>query len=150
MKAFQEAKNILAYAAVGCEADMDFLIRHCFSTGRRVFLPVLTGPGVFEAREYRQGDTLIQNKHHIPESVNGQAIAPEELGFITVPGVAFDKRLHRIGYGAGYYDRYLPLAKNAFKAGAAYAFQVVDRIGAELHDVPLDALVTERDVFYKL
>lgn len=150
LERFESAKNILAYAAVRCEADMDSLIKHCFRTGRRVFLPVLTGKGVFEAREYTEGLSLVTNAYGIPEPVDGKSISPEELDFIVVPGVAFGRCFHRIGYGAGYYDRYLPKAANAFKAGAAYAFQVVERIKAGAHDIPLDALVTERDVIYRV
>ena len=62
---------------------------------------------------------------------------------VLVPGVAFDRAGHRLGYGGGYYDRLLPsLRRDCLRVGLAYDEQVVDELPAEEHDVRLHAVVT--------
>jgi 5-formyltetrahydrofolate cyclo-ligase len=63
---------------------------------------------------------------------------------VLVPGVAFDASGHRLGYGGGYYDRLLPrLRRDAARIAGGYEMQLVDRVPAALHDVPVQALATE-------
>ena len=73
-------------------------------------------------------------------------VEPNEIGVVFVPGVAFDRLGHRLGYGKGYYDRWLRGASALEKIGLAFSFQVLERLPAEAHDVRLDLLVTEQDV----
>lgn len=74
-------------------------------------------------------------------------VAPRALDLVVVPGVGFDRRGYRLGYGAGYYDRFLrTLRPDCFKVGLAYACQVVPILPAEAHDLRLDAVVTEEGV----
>lgn len=71
----------------------------------------------------------------------------ETLDLVLVPGVAFDRRGGRLGYGGGYYDRFLPrLRSGTITIGLAYDLQLVEQVPAETHDVPLDLLVTETGV----
>ena len=71
---------------------------------------------------------------------------PEEIEAVLVPAVAFDGRGYRIGYGGGYYDRFLPEVPQAARIGAAFSCQVVAEIPADSHDVPADRIVTEREI----
>ena len=72
---------------------------------------------------------------------------PDKLDLVIVPGIVFDKKGHRIGYGYGYYDRFLKLlGKNVKKIGFAFEFQLVDKIPEEQHDVPMDVVITEKRV----
>ncbi|MFC0296966.1 5-formyltetrahydrofolate cyclo-ligase [Geobacillus jurassicus] len=74
--------------------------------------------------------------------------APIDRGkfdLIIVPGVCFAKNGYRIGYGGGYYDRYLP-GVAAVTAALAYSFQVVDDVPAEAHDVPVEFIITDQGV----
>lgn len=68
---------------------------------------------------------------------------------IFVPVVAFDSVCHRIGYGGGWYDRFLANQPQALKIGLAYEMQKVQLIPAEAHDVPLDMVVTEKAVYMR-
>ena len=71
-------------------------------------------------------------------------VAPASIGWVLVPGVAFDQEGTRLGYGGGFYDRVLPsLAPTAARVAGAFELQVVDRIPAEAHDLRIDAIVTE-------
>ena|SRR3989338_208636 len=68
----------------------------------------------------------------------------KKIGIVLVPGIAFDKKGHRIGYGHGYYDRFLrTLDKKAVKVGLAFDFQVVEKVPKEGHDVGLDIISAE-------
>lgn len=76
-----------------------------------------------------------------------------EDGIMLVPGLAYDERGYRAGYGAGFYDRYFaehglcePNASGVLKIGYAFSFQLVQRMEAQEHDVALDALMTEKGI----
>jgi 5-formyltetrahydrofolate cyclo-ligase len=73
-----------------------------------------------------------------------QSLPLDAIDWVLVPGVAFDKRGHRLGYGGGYYDRLLPLLRDdAHRVAGAFDMQIVDRVPIAPHDRPLDAIVTE-------
>src|SRR3989338_3616519 len=72
---------------------------------------------------------------------------PDKLDIVIVPGIAFDKNGHRIGYGYGYYDRFLKtIRKETLKIGLAYDFQLIEKIPEERHDVPVDIILTEKEI----
>jgi 5-formyltetrahydrofolate cyclo-ligase len=91
---------------------------------------------------------LHRGAFSVPEPDGACSVhSPEEADLIVVPGVAFDLRGRRIGYGKGYYDRALhQLEGRGRLVGFCYDFQVVDEIAAECHDVMMDLIVTERRV----
>ncbi|MBP9187330.1 MAG: 5-formyltetrahydrofolate cyclo-ligase [Bacteroidia bacterium] len=63
------------------------------------------------------------------------------IDLVIVPGLAFDKALNRIGYGAGYYDTFLAEHKNAIKIGVCFPFQLIDKVPTEVHDAKLDLVI---------
>ena len=72
---------------------------------------------------------------------------PDKLDLVIVPGIAFDKKGHRIGYGYGYYDRFLKtIKKKAVKIGLAFDFQLIESIPEEEHDVPMNIVVTDKEI----
>jgi len=70
---------------------------------------------------------------------------PKIIQLALVPGVAFDYSGHRIGYGHGFFDRLLKKT-NCYKIGIAYEFQIVKNVGGEIHDVPVDMIITEKRI----
>jgi len=69
------------------------------------------------------------------------------LDLVIVPGVAFDRKGHRLGFGAGYYDRFLPkLRPGVKKIAVAFEVQLVDSVPAEEHDIRMDAILTEEQL----
>ena len=95
--------------------------------------------------EWSQKDPFGINSYGIPEPISNKVIYPDIL---LVPLVAFDKYLNRIGYGGGYYDRYLKKIKKRKKIltiGLAYSFQKVKKIEAEQNDIKLDSIITEKN-----
>ncbi|MDP4182140.1 MAG: 5-formyltetrahydrofolate cyclo-ligase [Bacillota bacterium] len=71
-------------------------------------------------------------------------IDAEEIDMVIVPGIAFDTRRNRIGFGAGFYDKFFKRVRsNCFKAALAYEFQIVEEIPADSFDIPMDLIITE-------
>lgn len=150
MRQYRNAKTILCYHAFVNEVNLEQLIKNAWNVGKKVYLPVVTADNQLNACEYNKDSSLTKHSFGMSEPKIGMPVEPEKLDLIIVPGLAFDRRMHRIGFGAGYYDRYLMLAKNAFKIGASYAFQIVECIEEDKHDVALDAIASERDVLYRV
>tara|TARA_B100001559_G_C16382750_1_gene567381 strand:- start:209 stop:748 length:540 start_codon:yes stop_codon:yes gene_type:complete len=90
-------------------------------------------------------DPLTINKYGIPEPTSNKIVFPSIL---FVPLVAFDNHLNRIGYGGGFYDRYIKKIKrnkNVITIGLAYSFQKVREIKTNHHDIKLDFIITEKE-----
>jgi 5-formyltetrahydrofolate cyclo-ligase len=109
-----------------------------------VYVPRLTSSGmdhVLLAHDSR----LRPNHYHIPEPMAGRLLAPtERLDLVIAPLLAYDRQGHRVGYGAGYYDRFLSEHLEAERIGLAYAACLIQPgIVTERHDVSLQVIVTE-------
>ena len=111
-----------------------------------ISLPKVKNNSFMNFFTWSQNDPLIINKYGIPEPVSSKIVYPDVL---LVPLVAFDKKLNRLGYGGGFYDRYLKRIKNIKKTiiiGLAYSFQKVKKIPINKNDIKLDFIVTEKKV----
>ena len=137
----QNAQLLMAYCAIKNEPEMWDFVNALFDMGKRVALPNTTSKGIVAA-EFCRGMQL----HHGAYGILQPAILPENPPFepevVIVPGVVFDLHRCRIGFGTGYYDRYLHQS-HAVKVGVCYERQIVDNIDAEPHDVCMDFVVTE-------
>ena len=92
-------------------------------------------------------DNLVPSgKFGILEPIEAMKIAYKNIDLILVPGIVFDKEGHRIGYGLGYYDKFLAKVPKAIKIGLTFDFQVINKIPREMHDVPVDMIVTDEKV----
>lgn len=85
----------------------------------------------------------------IMEPVKGFVARPEEIDLVICPCTGFDEKLNRLGMGGGYYDRFLPLCKNAKKIAVAFEAQKIERVRINEYDVPMDAIVTEDKIYTK-
>ena len=93
-------------------------------------------PRMFTLENFQEGS------FHVMEPVGGK-LAAEQNALVFVPGLGFDARGNRIGYGGGYYDRYLARHPQYMKIGTAYAIQLVEELEAEAHDISMDGIATE-------
>lgn len=147
MPEWREAKWV--YPFVSCRTEIDTLsfLRIVLAEGRHaVAVPRVVGKKMeFVAISSMQ--ELVPGKFGILEPKAGKIVTARE-GFLLMPGLAFDLEGNRVGYGAGFYDRYLEEneCKGLFKAGYAFDFQVVDTIRREEHDRQVDAVVTDQRV----
>jgi 5-formyltetrahydrofolate cyclo-ligase len=90
---------------------------------------------------------LKQNQWGIDEPEFGEEIYPEEFDLIIVPLLAFDKSGHRVGYGKGYYDRFLSKCRPDAKRIGLSFFKPTDNIDAEEHDLQLTSVITTAEIF---
>lgn len=143
---FQGAHQILAYMPVRREVETRGLITTALSLGKVVAVPVVS-PGSHDLIPARITDPgqLIPGRWGIPEPPPPYRSIPAAcIDMVVVPGVAFDRKGNRLGYGGGFFDRFLPgLAPDAVSIALAYDFQVVPLLEPETHDVPVQFLVTE-------
>jgi len=135
---------VAGYLPIRTEADpLAAMTALCFAN--RVVVPVVIGAGrPLEFREWTPGCRLEEGSFGVMIPVDGQALVPDLL---ITPLVAFDRRLFRLGYGGGFYDRtleHLRARGPAFALGFAYSAQCLDDLPLEPTDQPLDAVVTER------
>lgn len=143
---------IALYAAFRDELDAEPLARELAVRGRRLALPV-TPPGqkILLFRAWTPGQRLVPGRFGILEPPEG---APEiEPDIIVIAPVAFDRRGYRIGYGAGFYDRTIPMLRTRHPLttlGLAFGCQEVAAVPDEQHDVALDAIVTESETILPL
>jgi len=145
---FQQAKAVLFYASFGNEVQTMEMIEKALALGKTVCVPVTSFrekkieisqiSGIAELKEKPNG--LVE-----PETVRACPI--EEIGLVVVPGIAFDQRGCRIGYGGGFYDRLLLKAPRNLKAvGLCFNQNIEDKLPAESHDVKMNKIVTEERI----
>ncbi len=140
----ERASMVMAFWSFGSEVDTGPILAGLEERAVGVALPRIEGDDLVALR-YRRGDPLVGTAFGAREPARGTALAPSDLDVVVVPGVAFDRMGHRIGYGRGFYDRFLR-STPAFRVAVAFDLQVVDRVPHGRADVPVDAVVTEREV----
>ena len=147
MPAYQIARRVACYVSVKNEVDTKTPIRAALREGKRVAVPIARANGAMDFQAIAGLNELRTAHYGLREPVpNPELILPPQaLDVILIPGIAFDRRGHRIGSGKGYYDRFLTRTK-AVRIGLAYDFQVIDRVPAEPHDVKMDWIVTESEM----
>lgn len=136
------------YLPINQEVDISQWLIATRLRGNRVFLPVVTKPEkTLKFLEWTAEAVLRTGAYGVSEPAGGQVGQPEVL---LVPLVAFDRRGHRLGYGAGYYDATIAqlqeLNPRLLTIGIAYQFQEVDILPAEAHDRRLDMIVTDKEI----
>lgn len=142
---FQKASCIYAYVDYNKEVSTRKIIRKAWEEGKRVAVPRVTGPHQMKYYYLEDFSQLKPGYFQIPEPENCPEAA-EEKAFLIVPGVAFDEKRHRAGYGQGFYDRYLAVHKQHKTAAIAFEFQIVEEIPAEDTDIFPDKVITENRV----
>lgn len=135
--------TVAGYMARGGEADLLAYLDGALRRGVQVLLPRVTGPGEMEFCPIEGWNQLEPGSFGIDEPV-GPATSIEHVDVFLVPGVAFDHRGNRLGFGGGYYDRALPPRNRAVAVGVGHHWQFVDALPAESHDRPMDHVVTDR------
>ena len=142
----KQAKKVMIYSHFANEVRTGKLAGWLLFHGKRVFLPVVDENRLLAADI---GSTCFEmNCYGIsqPEKTTAQFEDPSKIDLFIVPGLAFDRKGNRIGFGKGYYDDLLLKAPDAQKIALAYDFQILDEIVAERHDIKMDILVTPKEV----
>lgn len=144
---FLGAATVLLTLPFGSEWDTLPLLLTALERGKTVVLPrVNATTRTLELCSLTEPDRDVGPGYRgIPEpQAHCARIAADEIDWVLVPGVAFDAAGHRLGYGGGYYDRLLPLLRgDAARIAGAFELQLLDRVPAAPHDMPVQAIATE-------
>lgn len=143
---YKKAQRVMFYLAMVDEPSMDELISDALKTGKTVAVPHMGSKyGLMDAAVINSLDELVFGRLNlrVPNPDKLVVSDPNSLDLILVPGVAFDPRGVRLGMGAGYYDRFLQKACHAQMAGICWDFQLVSDLPQEVHDIPVQWIITE-------
>lgn len=143
---YKAAEYIMLYMAMQDEVQLDELIAMVLKDAKKAVIPLVTGAGLMEAVELSDMADLVPDKYGIKtvSEEKRRLIAPDKIDLIIVPGVAFDKAGHRLGMGGGFYDRFMLRASRAVRAALAYDCQLLAAVPAEVHDLTVDYIITEK------
>jgi len=146
---YKNAQNIMFYIDAKNEVKTDEAILKSISLGKSVYVPKIIGKGEMIAVKIKSLDELQEGHFGILEPISDEAIEPQNLDIVIVPGVAFDRRGYRIGYGGGYYDRFLKkLSIKTVKIAFAFEFQILDTLPQEEHDILMDIIISEKQIYF--
>ena len=150
---YKKADKIFIYISYSSEIDTINIINKALSDGKEIFVPrTIFDTKAMDAVKINSLENMKKDKYGIPEPQGDiPCVDPNELDLIVVPGVAFDNNGGRMGYGAGYYDRYFKkisnVKKNTIKKLAlAYEFQIIDNVPMDKQDVKIDYIITEENI----
>lgn len=144
VRLMNQVQRIGLYAPIRNEVQTDELFEWLQREGKEVAYPKVHGKR-FEFLKVKSREQLVPGQWGIDEPSEGVKIPLKELDLIVMPGVAFDARGGRIGFGQGYYDREL-VSFTGLKVGLAYDFQIVETFSHEEHDLECHYIVTEKRV----
>jgi 5-formyltetrahydrofolate cyclo-ligase len=140
----RRAKTVMLFSTFGSEVPTRSLIERLHARGVVVALPRIEGADLVPIA-FAPGDPTTTTSFGAEEPVGGTRLDPTSIDVVAVPGVAFDRRGSRIGYGGGYYDRFLRDLP-AFTAALAFDLQVLDEaLPTGRFDLPVEAIVTENE-----
>ena len=150
LRVYRDSSVIMSYLTHGSELQTEPLIRQAWNDGKKVCVPV-TGKQEYELSAYAitsLEDGFVRGFGGVREPLNKSAawIHYSRIGMVIVPGIAFDRRGNRLGYGAGCYDRWLERIPLHRRVGICYECQLLPHLPAERHDVPVGLVVTEKRI----
>lgn len=147
--AYKECQHICVYQAFRGEVSCEVLMKMAFQDAKRVYVPVVDNHSkTMEFYEITKDTVWVQGAYGIEEPVLSEYTARlREKALIIMPGLIFDRKKHRIGYGGGYYDKYLELHKEHNTMALCYDFQILEEeIPYEEHDILPDYIVTNKEI----
>ncbi len=141
----KRGRCFLFYYPLKGEPDILPLVQSLLMGGKCVAFPVVKGNEI-KAVKVESLSNFRKGAFGVYEPSCGERIDEDSIDVVFVPGLAFDKDGFRIGFGKGFYDRFLRKV-TAFKIGIAFDFQIFDRIPRDEWDVPVDIVVTPHHIF---
>ena len=140
---FRDARCLALYSAIHNEVSTDEIVEHALDNDKSLVFPRVIGEEL-EFVVIESPSELVPGAFGVKEPKGCSLVPVENIDLVVVPGVAFDKRGHRLGYGRGYYDRALTKCQSrCVKVGFAYDFQLVEKLPATDYDETLSVLITE-------
>ncbi len=154
LQEFEEARTISIYLHIGSEVRTGEILERCIAQAKRVIIPVTNQMNrrlIFSELKSPEKELEVGNFGNLePKAEFLRPVPLEEAEIALIPGIAWDPRGYRIGYGGGYYDRSINSLHNHLSTiGLGYEFQIVREIPTTRYDRPVDKIVTERRIITK-
>jgi len=146
LPAFRVSHTIMVYMALPQEVQTMPIITRARQLQKRIAVPVIRGQELIAVALNESPMQLQRGRFGILEPCGTPCVLhPQDIGCIVVPGIAFDTRGGRLGFGKGYYDRFLrQLPATTYRCGLAFSVQIVPYMPQEPHDICMHGIVTEQ------
>jgi 5-formyltetrahydrofolate cyclo-ligase len=141
---------IMVYVSKPLEVNTRHLIEHLIASRGRIIVPVIEQETVSLRLSWLENPlVLVESTFHVHEPIGNEIPArPEDVKVAIVPVLGFDRKGNRIGYGAGYYDRFLARYPDIIRIGLAFACQELSALPCEDNDIKMDLVVTENGIYH--
>lgn len=147
---YKSAEIIMAYMDFNNEVKTYEFLKKCISDGKRIALPRVVDLNDMIALEVKDLENDLEpGKYGIsePKAHKCSVVNPEDIDLVIIPGIVFDTNKSRLGYGNGYYDRFLiNIKSNCIKIAFAFDMQIADCLPSLPHDIKMDMIITENRV----
>jgi len=150
MNVISDGETVMVFTSKEKEVNTRPLIMALFGQGNPVVVPIIVKEDYSLRLSYlRDFSALIPSTFGVPEPKGSEIpAAADDIDTIILPMLGFDRKGGRIGYGAGYYDRFLSKTPGLRKIGIAFACQEVDNLPVDENDIRMDAIITEDGMVY--
>ena len=137
-----DTKNILIYISKDLEVDTKELIKDLWKMNKNIYVPKVEKSTInfYKINDFKD---LVIGSYNILEPITNIKYQYNKKDLIIVPGLLFDKHNNRLGYGGGYYDKYLE-NKKLYKIGICFSNFIVDNLIIDKYDIKMDEIITER------
>ncbi len=139
-------KTVMVYLSMKSEVETHELIESLLDQGREIIAPIIdtkSGQLIPKCVQNMEKDLVRHRFGMLEPNTNCPIFPPDQLQLIIVPGIAFDSNGYRLGYGKGFYDRFLPTCPNAVTIGIAFQTQIVENTYPQPWDIPVQHIFTE-------
>jgi len=148
LEEFRKANIVMFYIDAKNEVKTRQAVKKALEMGKRVVVPKVKESQAMDAIEIEDLDELLPGTFGILEPIKDNGMSPEKIDMVIVPGVGFDRKGYRLGFGGGYYDNFLPkLRAGVKKVAVAFEIQVLDELPAEPHDARMDMIITQKTIY---
>lgn len=141
---YRSAKTVMVYMPIQNEVDTADILADIFAKNKRAVIPAVENEHM-RAAYVDRNTRFRRGSFGISEAENTEFADKSEIDLVAVPGIAFDRKGGRIGFGKGFYDRFLD-GISAVKAALCYDFQLTDDTYPEEYDIVMDYIITEKEI----
>lgn len=144
-----EARVLMAFLSLPLELDTSPLLQRLLALGKLVAVPRMSWSdrSLTPVRLESLDQPMARVRGGVREPVDADPLDARQLDVVLVPGLGFDRSGHRLGWGAGFYDRFLAaLPDGVLRCGLAFQCQLMDALPHQDHDIAVDALITEGEI----
>lgn len=139
-EAYKQAKTIYGYLPYNQEVRTTAMLQQALDDGKKVAVPKCYGDEMCFI--YLDDLSKVEKGYcNIPEPIADDPIADDPTALVLMPGLAFDPQGHRMGYGGGFYDKFLAAEPNHPTLALCYDFQMMEHLETEAHDIPVDTVL---------